>query len=355
MYTITSQGSFVSDGLSRVIQAPQGIDWFTAFNYTRSAAYTADTAFRWTWYRGMPINDALVETNIAAHFFATEVAIRAIGGYAGAKGFTLIDSTVQLPVLQGTLATNTNAVNPVITTTAVALPLEQGTLNMNTDRTVIRMNYTAVGGGLAPQIMGIDYTVTVLSPTTFQLPAHATAIPLNVVAGATFTVVSYDTNPLFYPVNRTVINITQDNPAVVTTSVIHGYTVGQKIRLKVPLTCGMTEMNDRLATVTVVPTAYTFTTDIDSTGFTAFRWPLAADYPFQIAEAIPVGEAASYAIPPLPFVNYAASFLDATENRGYTGMILGAGIPADAPSLRTSPAGTANDLIYWQAGKVVNL
>ena len=66
--------------------------------------------------------------------------------------------------------------------------------------------------------------------------------------------------------------------------------------MKVPAVCGMIEMNDLEGVVLTTPTAYTFTLgntenfSVDSTGFTAFQWPMIAVFPYQVAQAIPVGE-----------------------------------------------------------------
>lgn len=349
MYTITTQGSFVSDGLSRVIQVPQGIDWFKTVNWTNIVGAVGLAGYEFEWYRGMAVNDAIIQgTILAGPVWGMRNARTYVAPAAAVVGgFTLIDSTNQGLARQGTTINNTNAVNPVVTTTAVGAG-QNGTTNMVTDRTVIRMNYPGVLGA-APSLMGIDYTVTVNNATTFTLPTHATALP---VGGAgVFSIVSYDTNPLFYPVNRTVINITQAVNPVVTTSVVHGFTVGQEVRMKVPAVCGMTQMNDLVGVVATTPTAYTFTlasaqgSSVDSTGFTAFQWPLLAVYPYQVAQVLPVGQTAQ--------VPYVTSFAGATNNLGYTGMVLASG--TTAASDLVSPAGTNADVIYWQAGKVANL
>ena len=340
MYTITSQGSFVSDGLSKLITVPQGIDWFKVVNYTTSAAYTANTTQEWNWYRGMAVNDSLNQTNIAAHFTANRAALVALGGnYVGVNGFTLIDTTTQVPSVAVATTASTAAANPVVSTA--------NTASLNINQTVIRLSNVAT----CPSYCGIDYTVpTIVANTSFTLPTHATAFP---AGGAGFyRIISYSPSPEFYPVNRTVINITQAVNPVVTVSVKHNYTYGQVIRMKVPAVCGMIQMNDVEGVITAV-TDYTFTLantenfSVDSTGFTAFQWPMIAVYPYQVAQAIPVGEACA--------VPYSQLYLDATVNLGLRGMILNAGTPALAESIANSPAGTSGDVMYWQAGKVVNL
>lgn len=353
MLTITTQGSFTSDGLSRIIQVPEGIDWFKVVNWTHITAQTAAAGYQWDWYRGFPINDSAVTGFVGAAgvwSMRNSRTIVTIGtGIVG--GLTLIDSTVQLPARQGTTVTSTAAAAPVVQTTPIGAN-QFGTSRMQVNQTVIRMNYTLPGGvGAAPSIMGIDYTVTAIGDLThFTLPTHANAIP---AAGAgVFTIVSYSPDPLYYPQDRTVINVTQAVQANVTTSVVNNYTVGQSVRMQIPRVCGMIELDQKVVNIVAIVDPYTFTIDVDTTGYTAFTWPLLANYRYQVAQVTPVGETAQQ-----PYVQ---SYLDATNNVGYSGMILATGVAAapgpdlDAAKL-FSPAGTTGDIVYWQAGKVANL
>jgi hypothetical protein len=64
---------------------------------------------------------------------------------------------------------------------------------------------------------------------------------------------------------RDITGITQANPAVVTTSVAHGFSIGDTI--KITDVYGMPEINGLTATIALVPSATTFTTNIDASGF----------------------------------------------------------------------------------------
>ena len=66
---------------------------------------------------------------------------------------------------------------------------------------------------------------------------------------------------------RTITGITKANPAVVTTDVAHGFAIGDTI--KITDVYGMPEMNGLTATIALVPSTTTFTTDIDASLFTA--------------------------------------------------------------------------------------
>jgi len=342
MLTITTQGSFVSDGTSHIVTVPQGIDWFKVFNYSVWQAQTLASGYEFTWLRGMPINEGLIQFNTQTAAFDFVSASAACSTAPVSPGFILFDSTTQLPSVQVVVAACSNNVAPVITTA--------NTLSLVPDQTVIRIyGYTT-----AESINGIDYTVTAVTPATnFTLPTHATAIPADAgSANSNYRVISYDPSPMFYPTNRTIINISQAVNAVVTTSVVHQYTVGQKVRLMVPsASYGMVEANNLLVTVTVASAATPtqFTCNLDTTGFTAFTWPTTLATRQQLAQVIPVGEECSNFTPASGYVPpYASlSFFDATENKGIRGMLLGAGA--------MSPAGVNTNIIYWQAGKVENL
>ena len=80
-----------------------------------------------------------------------------------------------------------------------------------------------------------------------------------------------------------------------------------------------------------------FNLDIDSTGFTAFNFPLPAAYPFTPAESIPIGEE--------------ITLLGATRNQSYIGLILA----SDQTPQSGCPAGVAGDVINWVAGKSFNM
>jgi hypothetical protein len=65
-------------------------------------------------------------------------------------------------------------------------------------------------------------------------------------------------------------NITQANPAVVTTAAAHSLQIGDRVQLILLSTSGMQEIDHRVATISAV-TGTTFTTDIDASAFSAFQ------------------------------------------------------------------------------------
>lgn len=316
--TIITQGRFTSTGVAKTLQIRSDVDWMEVTNFTETTAQTGSHGVSYRWQRGLAANNGFVTIRNAG---ATAVDSRTSASLA-VDGFTLVDSSVQS--LSAPVAiTSISNVGVVATGSTVGVSVGS----------IVRLANAA--GAL--QLMGIDFTVTaVIANTSFTIRVPANMVAAN-APGATAVYRIVNSNPIFYPRRRVILGISAAAAAVVTTSVDHGYTVGQDIRLVVPSTSGMVQMNGLLGAVTAV-TASTFTVNIDSSAFTAFAFPLTAAVPFTPAESTPVGEDTASAL-----AAGADILADATINTGFIGMILGAGI--------TSPAGSNNDVIYWIAGK----
>jgi hypothetical protein len=81
--------------------------------------------------------------------------------------------------------------------------------------------------------------------------------------------------------------ITQAAQAVVSCSVAHDFSVGEKLSFRVPSEFGMSEINNVSGIVQSVGN-YTATLDIDSSGFTAFAFPTSAAFAAALDNAIVV-------------------------------------------------------------------
>ncbi len=318
--TCIQQGSFTSTGVNTTIQVRSGVDWIEVYNYTQALANSADTGYRFYWQLGMPNGSAFEDESNGG---ATATLLTVIT----TNGFTLIDSSLNQPGPKVATTAITNAAQPVVSTGSTA-GLSTGS--------VVRLSSTAA----VPNIMGIDFSIdTIVANTSFRV-ANALANTPGAVGGAGFyQIIPFD--PLYYPTKRYIVNITQAVSAVVTTSVNHGYVVGQSVRLNVPTIYGMTQANGLLVNISAV-TASTFTINLNTTAFTAFAYPTAAVVAggaFTPAFCNPVGEETDqFSNPNL--------LDDATINTGYIGVLLGAGA--------NGPAGQNNDVIYWKAGKSFN-
>lgn len=322
VFTGTNQGKFTSNGEASIIVLRSDLDWMWVKNITVSYAAGAGTGAEFYWQRGMTQGRGTIYTKTA-----TTNAL-AVSQIAANAGFYLVDSSLNIPgpslALDGITAGNP----PVVETTNTA-SLSNGD--------IVRIFHT-VG---ALQLGGLDFTIdNINAGVSFELAYMAQIANANPGAG-TFRKIPY--NPIFYPRNRYITKISQATQAVVTLSVTHGFTIGQVVRFVVPVVTstafGMTELNGLQATIVDVDvTANTITVDVDTSGFSAFAFPLTTAPGFTPAQVVPMGENTAQAI--ASNVNILG---DATENQGYIGIELVAGA--------NSPGGVNNDVIYWVAGK----
>ena len=285
------------------------------------------------WRKGMAANAngayGLQEIVQAATFALTPVA------FAAGSGFIPVDTSVNVPGPSVAItAIAGGGVTPVVTCASAA--------GLISGVSIVRI-YNMLG---ATQLSGIDFTVGAVGGT-FTL-ANMTNIVATALAGS-YRIIPY--NPIYYPSTRYITNISQAAQAVVMLSVTHNYVVGQKIRLHVPAvtatTYGMTEIDGREATIVAVGTAdalgstNTITIDIDTTGFTAFAFPLTGAAGFTPAHVVPVGENTSAAL-------FAGTDIlsDAVLNTATSGLVLMGGA--------NGPAGINGHVISWVAGKSFN-
>lgn len=309
--TIVQQGRFTSTGENTFLQLRGDVDWIRVYNTTvMDAAGGGDLAEAY-WQRGMDTGFGYVK----------EATIGALVPDALTTGFTLFDSSDQSPnVLNTTVTAVSTAATPLVSAASTA-GLQDGD--------IVRMiNVTG-----AQQLGGIEFTIgNLVANTEFELSYMSTLGG----AGTTgsFRRIPYD--PIYYPSFRYITAITQAANAVITLSVDHNYTVGQEVRVTVPDVYGMSEISGyRFTIVDIDTTNNTITIDCNTSAFTAFAFPATAAVPFSPAIVTPVGETAAGA--------YANLLDDATENISTIGIELAAGA--------LEPAGQANDVIYWVAGK----
>jgi hypothetical protein len=320
--TIIQQGRFTSAGSAVTLQLRAGVDWMRVYNTTVAGAnQTTALGVEFYWQNGFP-------AGYAWEYLKSNAAGAAnLSQYVTSGGFTLVDSSLsQAGIINATVTAVSNAAIPVVS-------------NSGTNALVAGQIVRMINVAGAQELGGMDFTVgyNTLTTGTFSLDYMA-----QIVAGTTgsWMLVPYDA--LFYPRRRSITKITQAAQAVVTLSVTHGYQVGQLIRMIVPASFGMTQMNGLQATIVAINTTTTsgntITLNVDSSAFTAFAFPLSAAVPFTPAEVVPMGENTADAL------SQGVDILsDATLNTGYIGMNLAAGA--------NSPAGQNNDVIYWVAGK----
>lgn len=316
--TIIQQGRFTSAGVAKILSIRSDVDWMTVYNFTESTTVTGSHGVTYYWQRGLAADNGFVEIRNAGGT-ATD---RRTSASLAVPGFTLVDTSINNPGPLVALTSISNANPPRV--------LVASTAGLNTGDVVRIINTTG-----AQQLGGIDFTITVIDGTHFDL---AFMQPIAAAAGpGSYRVIKYD--PIFYPRRRFITNITRGATTAVQMSVTTTYTIGQSVFFVIPDIFGMVELNNLYGTILAINVGTnTLTIDIDSSGFSAFTFPLTAQVPFTQAQVCPGGEDTAEALA----LN--TNILgDATENRALIGMRLGAGI--------TSPAGSNGDVIYWVAGK----
>lgn len=345
--TILGQGSFTqpATAIPQTIIIPSGVDFLEITNYTQSAAGAAANGFKFYWQRGFPNGTGQMLVNTGGVVTAALTANNA---------FTLYDPS-QNPVGAAIATTaSTNATRPVVSTANTA-GLSVGS--------VVRLSNTA-----QTDINGIDFVVgAVNAGVSFTLltASNPLANAPGAIGGAGFyRIINF--NSLFYPRKRNIVNITQAVNAQISTAIAHGLTPGQEVRFNIPAVSGMIELNpqptnnyfpqasNQSAIVLTVVDDYNFTINIDTTAYTAFTYPTIAQQPSSFPEVTPIGEDTATSlsvlgsqvptIGGLQIYNTNTGILaDSTVNTGFLGMTLSTGA--------LLPAGVANDVIFWVAGK----
>lgn len=308
--TIIQQGKFTSDGLAKQLDIRSDVDWMVVYNQTQWATtQSTGRGVKFFWQRGLSDGQAFEYTKADS---STNVLQ---GEFVSAGGFSLLDTASQAPDAQVTGTTITKASAAVCSAS-----------NSYSNGDIVRIYNTDE----MAQIDGMLYTISSVSGSAFTL-SYMDTNTSNFTASTSFNVRKISNDAQYAPRARYITAVTAASSAVVTMSVTHGYAVGEVVSFRVPSAFGMTQLNNLYGTITAVSTANnTITVDIDSSAFTAFAWPAASAAPLTFAQVVPVGSA-----------NEVLS--DATDNVSIIGMELGAGIDG--------PAGSADDVIYWVAGK----
>ena len=328
--TIIQQGTFTSTATNKTIVLRSDVDWMRTYNLTTIGNSTQWDSTEHYWQRGMAVGQSILNFHAAAtQVISTTTSVAGFNAVANRPAFYLLNSATLTAGAAVAVTAGTNATQPVYST---------GNTGFLAAGSIVR-----VYGTDQTNVNGLDFSVdTIVANTSFRLANTISQAP-GLVAGANgfwrYLAPDIATYKMFYPSNRVIANITQANPAVVTTLVDHGYTSGQAVRIKIPAGCGMVEMNDLIGTVTNVNAA-TFSVNIDATAFSAFTFPLAAASPFTPAQVIPVGESLSLL----------TNTGDAKFDQSYIGMILGS-----AGAVSGTPTGVNGDVIYWVAGKSFNM
>lgn len=322
------QGSFTADGNAHNFSIRSDVDAIEVFNYS-AFNNTSSNPFMFRWFRGMPQGSAMVLSSGASNALTTSLI--------ASGGITLINTAD--PQTPSALLTGTT-----ISNTAPPIAASGATGGLANNNIVEIINCTG-----APQLNGYQFTVdTVVANTNFHL-AYMIA-PGN--AGTAFSYRYFQYNPMYYPRNRLITNITQATQAVVKLSVTHNLTAGQMIVFNIPRQFGMTQLNGIRATIQSVDTTNnTVTVNVDTSAMSAWTFPTAsvAAAPFTPAQIIPFADNVD---PTTPLIT-SATLAGATQNQAIIGVNLGTGVAGVSAtgSNGIGPAGANTNIVYWRATK----
>lgn len=298
------QGWFMSGGVPFNVPLRGSPTKFSIMNYTQlGTTDTPGNIVQSGWQQGFAQNAAWTYTK-------TDATNVLNGNTLSSGGYNLINTEVQTLGLPVSFSGITNATPPVLSTASTANLLAGDTVRV----------LTSTG---ARNIASMDFTIdTIVASTSFNL-SYMQAMG-SASTGGTYRKVFYDS--VWSPRSRYITNITQATQCVVTLSVTHGYVVGEKVQVYTGAKFGMVEINGKIGKVVAVNTSTnTITLDIDTSGFTAFAFPLDSAYPFTFAQTVPVGE--------IPTITSGATVDEA--------MI--------AMNVGSSVCGEVNDVLYWEA------
>lgn len=298
----TLTGTFVSTGAAFLLNLPTGYDRIDLVNLTDIGSAAAEApVMKATGTSSMAAGSALVslKTNGAA-------TIDLESGIT-ADGFTFIADTGGLAIGPTTVLTaSTNVIAPVVST---ATPAAVGQ--------VVRLYSTTA----ALQLSGMDYQVTAVTPGVNMTLGNVGTAPGSAATAGSFRIINADSR--FYPRTRYISAVTAAASAVITTTVDHGYAVGQKVRIYIPRFWGMTQLDNTVGTITAI-TASTFTINVSTLGFTAFAYPTSAQAAAGIGFPIvvPFGEDIVS-----PYENLLG---DGVRNISETGVVIGTAVQTTA-------------------------
>ena len=274
-YQLIAGGSFTSDAsvARQEVQVSDRPDLIVVRNRTAWGDDAAETSVESCWRYGMAQDSAqTLDQAVTTGILSSEAVT--------SNGFRIYN-TANPPVYAALATTAITAANP-----AVASMADTGSINVGD---IVRLDNTT---GML-QIAGYDFEVTAVNANT--------SVTLNFdgqneAAAATAGNVRLIIPNRMYPRARYIVplsgaaGITQAANCVVSCSVAHDFSVGEKVRLKVPSAYGMSEANNKLATVLSVGT-YTVTLDLDTSGFSAFSLPTSAVYAAGVspAQIVPAG------------------------------------------------------------------
>ncbi len=259
-------------------------DYIVVKNLTDWGDTTAVTALESEWFSGMAQGAYIGKSQTV-----TTDALVSTAGSSG--GFTFVDQT-NPPTFAKVAMTAINGTTGVVLTGT--------TTGINVGDFVRLIN--VVG---AHEISGILFQVTAVSAgVSITLGMFATAVSAGLTIANGTTGFYQKVYPGFmYPSLRQVLYITQATQAKVYFARPNDFTPGELVDFQIPVPFGMTQLNNLTATpqagITGNPpgaarvlqvinsaTESSIVLDYDTTGFTAFKYPISADFALGASPAV---------------------------------------------------------------------
>lgn len=267
--------TFISDGVSQIINLPGEVEQIQVRDISNLNAPVNNEFVEASWTIGMANGSALERAYTGAQPL-TEVNVISVDGIG--QFDTSEQNSLGAP---NAGITAISAAGPAVVLLASTTGLANGD--------VVRLSSTT---GML-QIASMDFTISgLVLDTSFELAFMDTT---GFVAATAGTLRRVNNPPLYSPRQFLITAISQAAEARVTMSVTSDIAVGEEIVIDIPSNFGMVEINGLRGTVTAIGNAdasgftNTFDIDIDSSGFTAFAFPLSADFQTSFAQAVRFG------------------------------------------------------------------
>jgi len=366
-YNKMARGRFVSSGMAEIINLPFLPGTVEMWNYTAQiAAPTADAVVSAYWDSGMGQGKAITTGYTGAGTFLTTDGV-------AANGISTFTAGQLLQFGPTFVVSDVSKANPALVTTTTPHGLKSG------DVVILMGLFETTTTGM-PQINGVPFTVTVVSPTTFTIPWNTNQSNYTVISGAAtgtprMKQVLYPY--LYFPGTTFISAITLGTTTTIDTTDAHNFVVGQEVAFRIPSQWGTVELNSLpnvlipgspiYAYVIAVTDYNTVVVNFDSSAYTAFNsnQTVASVPGLSYPQIVAVGDvntggvqiSSGSALYPPPYsvpigttrVNTinGPAIQGAFVNNTSQGFIIGGG--AGTVLTTASLVGAAGNVIYWRA------
>ncbi len=340
-YSFIASGTYTNPAslVNQLIALPARPDWFFVKDLTNwGAQSTAANPIYSEWFSNMNAGAYLALGQPSS----TGAGVTTFASQGTSGGFTFIDQT-NPPSFVKVAVTSVNGTTFVVATATT----------------------TGVNVGDYVRLINITGALEISGPTLFQVTAVSAGVSLTLGFAATaatagWTIASgttgfyqkvYPSN--FYPTALPVLYVTQAAQAKVYFARQNNFTPGELVDFQVPTPFGMTQLSNltaqprgaaRVLLSTNTTTESSITLDLDTTGFTAFVYPVSAS--FAGGASPPTCFPAGSGIVPfngsasIPLSPPGTNLVDAFDNRNQYVMQIG-----------TSAVGIASAKMQWFAFK----